>query len=188
MIVVGLGNPGVEYAASRHNLGFMVVDELARRAGGVPLRKKFQGEYGEVTLAGRAMTLLRPLTYMNESGRCVRAALTFFKLLPDELLVVHDELDLPFGELRLKAGGGDAGHRGLRSISRELGTPDYPRLRLGIGKPPPGFHGGGRDFVLEGFRPAERAELGRLVGCAADAAELVATEGLATAMNITNRR
>jgi PTH1 family peptidyl-tRNA hydrolase len=101
---------------------------------------------------------------------------------------VHDELDLEFGELRLKSGGGDAGHRGLKSITQALGTPDYPRLRIGIGKPGPGFRGGGADFVLEGFRPAEKAELGQLVGRAADAVELVAKLGLAAAMNTTNRR
>src|SRR5262245_18308895 len=113
--------------------------------------------------------LLKPLTYMNSSDRSVQAALAFYKLQPSELLVVHDELDLAFGDVRLKQGGGDAGHRGLKSITQELGGPDYGRLRVGIGKPPPGFRGGGADFVLEGFRPAEKAELDRLVERAADA-------------------
>jgi PTH1 family peptidyl-tRNA hydrolase len=188
VIVVGLGNPGPQYAATRHNLGFMVVDELGARSGSVQFRSKFHGEYAEARVAGGAATLLKPLTYMNDSGRSVQAALAFFKTPPSELLVVHDELDLEFGELRLKSGGGDAGHRGLKSITQALGTPDYPRLRIGIGKPGPGFRGGGADFVLEGFRPAEKAELGQLVGRAADAVELVAKLGLAAAMNTTNRR
>ena len=188
MIVVGLGNPGPEYAATRHNIGFMVVDALGARAGGVQFRSKFHAEVAEARIGGEPGTLLKPLTYMNDSGRSVQAALSFFKLEPVELLVIHDELDLEFGELRLKQGGGDAGHRGLKSITQLLGTSEYPRLRLGIGKPPPGFRGGGRDFVLEGFRPAEKAELGPLVERAADAVELVAKHGLAAAMNTTNRR
>jgi PTH1 family peptidyl-tRNA hydrolase len=188
VIVVGLGNPGPEYAATRHNLGFMVIDLLGERAGGVRFRTKFQGEYADASLGGKPAMLLKPLTYMNNSGRSVQAALAFFKAPPDELLVVHDELDLPFGDVRLKQGGGDAGHRGLKSITELLGSSEYPRLRLGIGKPPPGFRGGGADFVLEGFRPAEKAELGPLVERAADAVELVAKVGLAAAMNTTNRR
>ena len=188
MIVVGLGNPGPEYAATRHNLGFMVVDALGARGGGVRFRAKFQGEYAEAAIGGKPAMLLKPLTYMNNSGRSVQAALAFFKTPPEELLVVHDELDLPFGDVRLKQGGGDAGHRGLKSITEHVGTSEYPRLRLGIGKPPPGFRGGGADFVLEGFRAAEKAELGPLVERAADAAELVAKVGLAAAMTTTNRR
>jgi len=188
VIVVGLGNPGPQYAATRHNLGFMVVDALGARAGGVQFRSKFHGDLAEVRLASGPATLLKPLTYMNGSGRSVQAALAFFKLPPSELLVVHDELDLSFGDLRLKAGGGDAGHNGLKSITQQLGTSEYPRLRVGIGKPPPGFRGSGADFVLEGFRPAEKAELDPLVERAADAVELVAKHGLAAAMNTTNRR
>ena len=188
MIVVGLGNPGPEYASTRHNLGFMVVDELGARSGGVQFRSKFHGDVAEARAGGKPVTLLKPKTFMNDSGRSVGAALGFFKLAPGDLLVVHDELDLPFAEVRLKQGGGDAGHRGLRSISAHLGTGDYPRLRVGIGKPPPGFRGGGADFVLQGFRSAERAELDQLVGRAADAVGLVAQHGLAAAMNTVNRR
>ena len=188
MIVVGLGNPGPEYATTRHNLGFMVVDELAARSGGVTFRSKFHGEYADARVGGQNAQLLKPLTFMNRSGRSVQAALAFFKIPPEELLVVHDELDLDFGDVRLKKGGGVAGHNGLKSISEQLGTPDYARLRIGIGKPPPGFRGGGADFVLEGFRPAEKAELGQLVERAANAVELVAKHGLAAAMNTTNRR
>ena len=188
MIVVGLGNPGPQYALSRHNLGFMVVDELAARAGGVSFRAKFHGEYAEAVVGGTPATLLKPLTYMNDSGRSVQAALAFFKLPPSELVVVHDELDLEFGDIRLKQGGGEAGHNGLRSITQALGTSDYGRLRIGIGKPNAGFQGRGRDFVLDGFRSSEKAELGPLVERAANAVELVAKHGLAAAMNTTNRR
>jgi PTH1 family peptidyl-tRNA hydrolase len=188
VIVVGLGNPGPQYAATRHNLGFMVIDRLGERAGGVAFRSKFHGEYAEARLPAGSMTLLKPLTYMNDSGRSVQAALAFFKVPASELLVVHDELDLPFGEVRLKQGGGEAGHRGLKSISQRLGTPEYGRLRLGIGKPKGGFQGDGADFVLDGFRPAEKAELGSVVERAADAVELVAKHGFAAAMNTINRR
>jgi PTH1 family peptidyl-tRNA hydrolase len=125
---------------------------------------------------------------MNESGRSVQAAVAFYKLPLSSVLVIHDELDLPFGDIRLKMGGGDAGNRGIRSLIGQLGSPDFMRLRLGIGKPPPGFRGGGADFVLQGFAPAEKAELATLVARAADTAELVATRGLAVAMNLTHRQ
>jgi peptidyl-tRNA hydrolase, PTH1 family len=187
LLVVGLGNPGAEYAATRHNLGFRVVDELAARSGGPTFRRKFHGELADGRVGGKPALLLKPLTYMNESGQSVRAAVTFYKVALGDLLVIHDELDLPFGQIRLKPGGGDAGNRGIRSISAHLGTGDYPRLRLGIGKPPPGFRGGGADFVLQGFAPAESAELGSLLSRAADAAELVAAQGLQAAMNMTHR-
>jgi PTH1 family peptidyl-tRNA hydrolase len=187
LLVVGLGNPGAEYAATRHNLGFRVVDELAARSGGPTFRRKFHGELAEAHVGGKALWLLKPLTYMNESGQSVRAAVTFYKVPLGDLLVIHDELDLPFGQIRLKPGGGDAGNRGIRSISAALGSGEYPRLRIGIGKPPPGFRGGGADFVLQGFAPSELAELDALIGQAASAAELVATDGLQAAMNITHR-
>jgi len=188
LLVVGLGNPGAEYAATRHNLGFFVVDELASRAGSPPFRKKFHGELADARVGGEPATLLKPLTFMNESGRSVQAAVAFYKLPLSSVLVVHDELDLPFAELRLKSGGGDAGNRGIRSIIAQLGSPDFMRLRVGIGRPPPGFRGSPADFVLQGFAAAERAELATLVARAADAAELVATRGLAVAMNLTHRQ
>ena len=188
LLVVGLGNPGAEYAATRHNIGFLVVDELAQRAGSPPWRKKFHGELAEGRLAGEPAWFLKPLTYMNESGRSVGAAVSFYKVPLESLLVIHDELDLPFAEIRIKMGGGDAGNRGIRSVTGQLGKPDYVRIRVGIGKPPPGFRGGGADFVLQGFAPAERAELAALVARAADAAELIAKSGLAAAMNITHRQ
>ncbi len=186
MLVVGLGNPGAEYAATRHNVGFVVVDELASRAGGPPFRKKFHGELAEARGVA-ALTLLKPMTYMNDSGRSVGAAVAFFKIPLSEVIVVHDEIDLPFGEIRLKSGGGDAGHRGVRSLVAHLRSPDFVRVRVGVGRPPPGFRGSAADFVLEGFAPAERAELGPLVTRAADAAELIAIRGLAAAMNEIHR-
>jgi len=188
LLVVGLGNPGAEYAQTRHNLGFMVVDELVLRAGSPPWKKKFHGELAEGRLAGEPAHFLKPLTYMNESGRSVVAALSFYKVPLESLLVIHDELDLPFAEVRLKSGGGDAGNRGIRSLTAQLGKPDFTRIRVGIGKPPPGFRGGGADFVLQGFAPAERAELAALVARAADAAELIVKSGLSAAMNITHRQ
>jgi PTH1 family peptidyl-tRNA hydrolase len=188
LLVVGLGNPGAEYASTRHNLGFMVVDELVLRSGSPPWRKKFHGELAEGRLDGEPAHFLKPLTYMNESGRSVAAAVSFYKVPLESLLVIHDELDLPFAEIRLKSGGGDAGNRGIRSVAAQLGRPDFVRIRIGIGKPPAGFRGGGADFVLQGFAPAERAELATLVARAADAAELIAKSGLAAAMNITHRQ
>lgn len=188
LLVVGLGNPGAEYAATRHNMGFFVVDELASRAGSPPFRKKFHGELAEARVGGEPATLLKPLTFMNDSGRSVQAAVAFYKLPIASVLVVHDELDLRFGEIRLKMGGGDAGQRGVRSVIAQLGSPDFMRLRVGIGRPPPGFRGSAADFVLQGFPPAERAELAAQVARAADAAELVAARGLAVAMNITHRQ
>lgn len=187
MLVVGLGNPGPEYAATRHNLGFLVVDELAARAGNPPFREKFHGVLAEARVGGRASRLLKPQTYMNVSGKSVRAAVAFYKVPLAELVVIHDEIDLPFAEIRLKTGGGDAGHRGVRSIVADLGSPDFIRIRIGVGRPPPGFRGSPADFVLQGFAPAERAELAPLVTRAADAAELIADRGLAAAMNQIHR-
>jgi peptidyl-tRNA hydrolase, PTH1 family len=189
VLVVGLGNPGEKYAGTRHNLGFVVLDELWERAGRPAFRKKFHGEIAEGgRLGGQPATLLKPQTYMNESGRSVQAAVAFYKVELGSLIVIHDELDLPFAEIRLKSGGGDAGNRGIRSITEHLGSPDYVRIRVGIGHPPAGFRGGGADFVLQGFAPAERAELAALVARAADAAELIAARGLAAAMNTTHRQ
>jgi peptidyl-tRNA hydrolase, PTH1 family len=188
VLVVGLGNPGEKYAGTRHNLGFVVLDELWERAGRPPFRKKFHGEMAEGRLGSAPATLLKPQTYMNESGRSVQAAVAFYKVPLSEVIVIHDELDLPFAEIRLKSGGGDAGNRGIRSIAEQLGSPDFVRIRVGIGHPPPGFRGGGADFVLQGFAPAERAELAALVARAADAAELIAARGLAAAMNTTHRQ
>jgi len=189
ILVVGLGNPGPRYAQTRHNAGFMVVDALATAGGCVAaFRARFQGEYAECELGAERVGLLKPATFMNESGRSVRAASSFFKLEPASVLVVHDELDLSFGELRLKQGGGDGGHRGLRSISSELANPEYGRLRFGIGRPPPDFAGDVADFVLQAFPLEARSELGSALERASEAVKLVISDGFSRAMNRTNQR
>jgi PTH1 family peptidyl-tRNA hydrolase len=188
ILVVGLGNPGARYANTRHNVGFVVLDELVGKSSRAAWRKKFSGDFAEAELSGERVLLLKPETFMNDSGRSVRAAAVFYKIEPRDVLVVHDELDLPFGVLRLKIGGGEAGHNGLRSVSEHLGTKDYTRLRFGVGKPPAGYWGDGADFVLEAFAPTEKAELGKLVEQASNAVGLVVGKGLDHAMNVTNRR
>ncbi len=189
ILVVGLGNPGPRYAWTRHNAGFLVVDALALRGGRVAsFRPRFEGLYAEAELGGTRLGLLKPETFMNASGRSVREAAAFFKVEPEALLVVHDELDLPFGELRLKSGGGDGGHRGIRSISAELGTPAYGRLRVGIGRPPPDFQGDIADFVLQAVAPEERLELVSVLERASEVVESVVRDGLSQTMNRTNQR
>jgi PTH1 family peptidyl-tRNA hydrolase len=188
ILVAGLGNPGIHYADTRHNVGAMVVDELARRAGLAAWRSAYRGRFGLIALGGERVGLLSPETFMNLSGLSVRPAMAFYKLEPEQVLVVHDDVDLPFGELRLKLGGGDAGHKGLKSISQELGSSEFARLRFGIGRPPEDFGGDVSDFVLNTFAPAERASLPGRIGAAADAVERVVSRGMAAAMNTTNQR
>jgi len=191
VLVVGLGNPGQRYADTRHNVGFRLIDLIAERWGRPVFREKFKGQYASVELAqpgGAArLTLLKPLTFMNLSGESVQPAMTFFKETPPSVLVVHDELDLPLGRLMLKQGGGSGGHNGLKSVSERLGTPNYTRLRLGIGRPPADFRGDVADFVLEGFPPHEQSTVDDLLARAADAVELLAQRGLEAAMNQVNR-
>ena len=175
LLVVGLGNPGREYARNRHNVGHLVADELARRHGG-SWRGKFSGQLAEVRIDGHKVALLKPETYMNESGRSVRAAKDFFKLEPEAVLVVHDESDLEPGRLQARLGGGLAGHNGLRSVARQLGTPEFLRLRVGVGRPGRGDPRPLADYVLSDFEPHEDAEA--LVGRAADAVERLGDEGL----------
>ncbi|MCU1614713.1 MAG: peptidyl-tRNA hydrolase [Frankiales bacterium] len=188
-LVVGLGNPGPGYAGNRHNVGAMVLDELAERAGirlspGKGARARALS--GEGRLAGRRVILARPTTYMNESGGPVRGLLDYHHLDPADLVVIHDELDIPFAAVRLKRGGGEGGHNGLRSISRSIGTRDYLRVRVGIGRPP------GRqdpaDFVLKDFSATERKELGLLLVEAADATEFLLERGLEAAQNTVHPR
>jgi PTH1 family peptidyl-tRNA hydrolase len=187
LLVVGLGNPGPRYAATRHNLGFHVVDRLAERVPGTVFRDKFHGNFASVELDGTRFALLKPLTFMNDSGRSVQPAMQHFKLPLESVLIVYDELDLPFGTLRLKVGGGDGGHRGIRSILSAVGA-GFVRLRIGIGRPPADFRGDPADFVLEGFSAAERLETSSLIDEAADAVVLVANRGIEVAMNATNQR
>jgi peptidyl-tRNA hydrolase, PTH1 family len=188
LLVVGLGNPGREYAAHRHNVGFMAVDEIARRTKADAFREKFSGEWARAEIAGEPAVLLKPLTYMNGSGQSVQPAMAFFKIEPASVIVLHDELDLPFGEVRLKMGGGHAGHNGLRSIMEHVGGADFARVRLGIGRPPPGFRGEVASFVLSAFTADERAALPDLVKKAGDSVLDIARRGFAAAMNARNTR
>jgi peptidyl-tRNA hydrolase, PTH1 family len=175
LLVVGLGNPGREYTRNRHNVGWMIVDELARRHGG-SWRSKFNGRLAEVRLDGHRVALLKPETYMNESGRSVGAAARFFKVEPDAILVVHDEGDFDLGRLQARRGGGLAGHNGLRSIAQSLGTQDFLRLRVGVGRPERGDPRSLADYVLANFEPHDDAE--GIVTRAADAVEALDAEGL----------
>jgi peptidyl-tRNA hydrolase, PTH1 family len=175
LLVVGLGNPGREYAGNRHNVGAMVVDELARRHGG-SWRSKFSGRIAEIRLDGHKVALLKPETYMNESGRSVGAAASFFKVEPEAVLVVHDESDLEAGRLQLRLGGGLAGHNGLRSIAQHLKTQDFLRLRVGVGRPERGDPRPLADYVLSDFTPDQDPDA--IVQRAADAVETLDGEGL----------
>jgi peptidyl-tRNA hydrolase, PTH1 family len=180
-LIAGLGNPGPEYASNRHNAGFMVADLLAERIGARFKRDRSRAAVATGRLAGFPVTLAKPLSFMNLSGRPVAALRTFYKIPPERIVVVHDELDLPLGTLRLKQGGGDNGHNGLRSVTSALGTKDYFRVRVGIGRPP------GRmdpaDYVLHDFSPAERNLVPEVLERAADAAEALLRHGLAAAQN-----
>ncbi|WP_055589875.1 aminoacyl-tRNA hydrolase [Streptacidiphilus griseoplanus] len=182
-LVVGLGNPGDQYARNRHNVGWMVADLLAERVGGRFKAHKSRNQALEGRLAGQRVVLAKPMSYMNLSGGPVTALRDFYKAPPSALVVVHDELDIDFGVLRLKLGGGDNGHNGLKSITKSLG-PDYHRVRFGVGRPP------GRmqvaDFVLKDFSAAERKELDWFVDRAADAVEALISEGLERAQQSYN--
>ena len=185
LLVVGLGNPGREYARNRHNVGAMVVDELARRHGG-SWRSKFSGQLAEIRVEGHKLALLKPETYMNESGRAVGAAVGFFKVEPESVLVVHDESDLEPGRLQLRLGGGLAGHNGLRSLVQHLKTPEFLRLRVGIGRPERGDPRPLADWVLSDFAPHD--DLDGVVARAADAVETLDAEGVERAQAQVNRR
>ncbi|MFC8045599.1 aminoacyl-tRNA hydrolase [Nocardia sp. NPDC057353] len=181
-LVVGLGNPGPEYERTRHNVGFLVADVLAERVGGrFTAHKKSGADLLQARLDGRQVLLAKPRSFMNVSGRPVAALARFFSVPPTEVVVVHDELDLPFGTIRVKRGGGEGGHNGLRSISAALTTKEYLRVRVGIGRPP------GRqdpaDFVLKPFAAPERKEIPVIVEQAADAVELLLRVGLEAAQN-----
>src|SRR4029453_6774906 len=178
LLVVGLGNPGREYERTRHNAGWLVLDELARRHGG-SWRSKFSGSLAEVRLDGLRLGLPKPETYMNDSGRSVGAAARFFKVEPGALLVVHDDVDLEPGRLQARLGGGLAGHNGLRSLAQLLGSQDFLRLRIGVGRPGRGDQRSVSDWVLSGFSPED--DVAALVSRSADAVEAIASESLETA-------
>jgi PTH1 family peptidyl-tRNA hydrolase len=175
LLVAGLGNPGREYERTRHNVGWLVADELARRHGG-SFRSKFSGRLAETRLDGLRLALLKPETYMNESGRSLGAAARFFKVEPSSLVVVHDDVDLEPGRLQARLGGGLAGHNGLRSIAQSLGTNDFLRLRIGVGRPGRGDRRPVADYVLSPFEPEE--DVDELVTRSADAVESLARDGL----------
>lgn len=175
LLVAGLGNPGPEHADDRHNVGWMVADELARRHGG-SFKGKFSGKLAEVRVGGARVALLEPETYMNESGSSIQAAVRFFKTPLDRLLVVHDDVDLPVARLQCRLGGGLAGHNGLRSIAQRLGSADFLRLRVGVGRPERGDPRPVADYVLSRFAPEDDREA--IVSRAADAVECLLAEGL----------
>lgn len=185
MLVVGLGNPGARYAATRHNIGFMVADALAASS---TWRERFSGRLAQVEVGTERCWVLEPQTYMNLSGQSVQKAAAFFHIEPGRVLVVHDELDLPFARMKLKRGGGEAGHNGLRSISQQLGTKEYFRLRMGIGRPPEQFAGKGRDFVLDAFAPPEAELLPGFIERAVSAIRRLIEDGAEAAMNEINRK
>jgi PTH1 family peptidyl-tRNA hydrolase len=183
LLVAGLGNPGREYDRTRHNAGWLVLDELARRHGG-SWRSKFSGSLSEVRVGDARVALLKPETYMNESGQSLGAAARFFKVEPEQVLVVHDDVDLETGRLQARAGGGLAGHNGLRSLAQHLGSQDFLRLRIGVGRPGRGDPRSVADWVLSPFAPEDDAEA--LVSRSADAAETIVGEGLEAAQQRFN--
>ena len=182
LLVVGLGNPGPRYETTRHNVGFMVADVLAARLGtGFKVHKKSGAEVTTGRLGGRSVVLAKPRVYMNESGRQVGPLANFYSVAPADVIVIHDELDIDFGRIRLKLGGGEGGHNGLRSVASALSSKDFHRVRIGIGRPP-----GRKDpaaYVLENFSSAERTEVPTILEQAADATELLIRDGLEPAQN-----
>ena len=182
-LVVGLGNPGREYERSRHNLGFLVVDELARRHGGRVTDRAARSLTGKIRLDDRELVLAKPQTMMNLSGLAVKALRAKYGVPLDRMLVVHDDLDLPYGRLRIRSAGSSAGNHGLDSVIAALGTKDFGRVRVGIGRPP----GDGVDYVLSPFTEAERTQLSDVVRRAADGVEVLIREGLDGAMTDFNR-
>ncbi len=184
-LIVGLGNPGPKYQWTRHNAGFMVLDRLAHLAG-IPIsRKNFSGLIGDGDWQGARLLLLKPQTFMNLSGRSVAAALNFHKLSIDDLIVVHDDLDIPFGQVKVKDGGGHAGHNGLRSLHQELGGGGFLRLRVGISRP---LHGDSADYVLSNFSGEEMKGLPYVLDGVIDLLELLLKEGPLKAMNHYHNR
>ncbi len=184
-LIVGLGNPGSKYLWTRHNAGFMVLDSLSHLTDIAVTRKSYAGLYGEGDWQGERLLLLKPQTFMNLSGRSAAAALNFHKLAIRDMLVIHDDLDIPFGQVKLKAGGGHGGHNGLRSLTAELGSGDFIRIRVGIGRP---LHGDMADYVLTSFNREEMALLPRLLDGVVDVLQLLLLEGLPKAMSIYNNK
>src|SRR5215475_5953646 len=185
LLVVGLGNPGPQYATTRHNVGFLIADILADRIGsGFKVHKKSGAEVVTGRIGGRSVVLAKPRCYMNESGRQVGPLAKFYSVAPADVVVIHDELDIDFGRIRLKFGGGVAGHNGLRSVASALGTNDFLRVRIGIGRPP--GNKSGASFVLDNFNAAERKEVPVICEQDADATELLVVQGLEPAQNVVH--
>lgn len=184
-LIVGLGNPGPKYLWTRHNAGFMVIDRMSAISGISVTRKSFSGLAGDGSYAGLRLLLLKPQTFMNLSGRSVAAALRFHKLSLQDLVVIHDDLDVPFGRLKLKEGGGHAGHNGLRSLVQELGGNDFIRLRVGIGRP---VHGDVVNYVLTNFSAEEMAAFPAVLDGTIDCLDLLLREGMPSAMSQYNNR
>jgi PTH1 family peptidyl-tRNA hydrolase len=184
-LIIGLGNPGAKYQGTRHNAGFMVLDRFAQQRG-IPLaRKNFSGIYGEGNWQGERLLLLKPQTFMNLSGRAAAEALRFHKLTLHDLIVIHDDVDIPFGRLKLKEGGGHAGHNGLRSLMQLLGGGEFQRIRVGVGRPE---RGDTADHVLNVFTATENLHLPRFIDGAVDALERLLLDGLPKAMSLCNNR
>ncbi|ACH39770.1 peptidyl-tRNA hydrolase [Citrifermentans bemidjiense Bem] len=184
-LIVGLGNPGPKYSWTRHNAGFMVLDRLASLSGIQVTRKAFSGLSGDGNWSSERVYLLKPQTFMNLSGRSVAEALRFYKLSLSDLIVIHDDLDIPFGKVKLKEGGGHGGHNGLRSLAQELGSSAYARIRVGIGRP---VHGDVVNFVLTNFAKEEMDSLLEVLDTSVDALEMMIKEGMPKAMSIFNAR
>ena len=185
-IIIGLGNPGRKYDHTRHNAGFLAVDELARGLRFDLTQEKYHALVGRGRIGDEEVLLAKPQTYMNESGRSVGAVLRYTYAKPADLIVVHDELDLPLGAVRVKTGGGHGGHNGLRSIIQHIGTPDFIRVRVGVGRPSPGRDAA--EYVLTPFNADERATAEESVRKAAEAVKTIVADGLARAMNLFNKK
>lgn len=184
-MLVGLGNPGPRYEATRHNVGFMAVDELARRYRIGLTQQKFHGRYGSGLVGDTSLVLLEPDTFMNVSGKSVAAAAQFYRLDPEAIIVMHDDIDLDLGTVKVKSGGGHGGHNGLRDIVAKLGSRDFVRIRIGVGRPE---HGDVTNWVLGPFADDEQTELQHALDSAADAVELILKDGLEAAQNEINGR
>lgn len=187
-LVVGLGNPGSKYERSRHNVGFVALDALRPELGMPDYREKFTGAFTRGDVHGSAVALLKPMTFMNLSGQSVQSAMAFLKIEPADVLVLHDELDLAFADVRIKVGGGHAGHNGLRSLIEQIGSTEFVRVRIGVGRPLPGFRGEVADYVLSSFDPSERAQLDDVVARSVDAVRKILTLGVPAAMNRVNAK
>ena len=180
-IIAGLGNPGVRYRWSRHNIGFQVVDQLAATHHIAVDQKRFKALYGAGWIDSQKIILLKPMTFMNLSGEAVKRAVDFFKVEMEDVIVTHDDLDLPFGRLRIKRGGGDGGHQGVRSVVERMGASGFPRLKVGVGRPPAGVEAA--DYVLAPFEESERASLNGVLKRASEALAVMLIEGMEAALN-----